>query len=80
MKIQTKDAAKLIGVTTKSVQNYVNRGLLSAQLGKHGLRSQYEFDLDEVITFAESNGIRVDANLIFELAAREKTQTASASV
>ena len=54
MRLSTVEVADSLGVTEKTVRNYVNKGLLKAD--KKDLRN-LRFDPEEVRRFAESHGL-----------------------
>lgn len=60
MRIKTKDAALLLDVHQKTIQNYMTTGRLPGISVRHGLSSRFEFEIDDVLKFAASNGIIVN--------------------
>lgn len=52
-KLSSSEVAELLGVTVPTIRNYRVRGLLRAEEERHGLRTVYRFDPEEVIRFAK---------------------------
>lgn len=62
MRIKTKEAARLLDVHQKTIQNYMTSGKLPGVSVRHGLSSRFEFEIDDVLKFAAANGIIINQN------------------
>ena len=56
-KLTTVQAANRLGVTDRSVRNYIDRGLLPAEKVSVGLNWKYMIDVQNLEAFARENNI-----------------------
>jgi Helix-turn-helix domain len=69
----TKQAAKVLGVSRRSVQGYVRRGLLDAKVEGEGVNKRFIVSIDSLNAFSEQrrNEAKTDADFA-EASAKEK--------
>lgn len=65
MDVTTTQAAQILGVTNRTIQKYIKAGRITAR--KRGIRN-FVINLEELRTFAETNGMVFDAELAQQLA------------
>ena len=56
-KLTAMQAAKRLGVTDRSVRNYIDRGLIPAEKVSRGLDWKYMIDVQDLEAFAERQNI-----------------------
>lgn len=63
MKIDTKQAASILGVSPSSVHTLVKKGLLKDVSGKNGKRHHQEFEIKEVKEFKKNHKFGANTGL-----------------
>ena len=56
-RLTTAQAAERLGVTNRTIQNYINRGLLAAEWVQNGLRRYYAIEEADLERFANEQNI-----------------------
>lgn len=58
MELSAAEAAKVVGVATRTIYNYVDRGILPAR--RETLKRRIRIDAEDLRRFAEEHGLRFD--------------------